>query len=58
MRTERWKYIRYPDLEGMDELYDLKADRYEITNLIKEPSAAAALKEMKPELERLLKETQ
>src|SRR5262249_26529720 len=24
VRTERWKYIHYYELEGMDELYDLK----------------------------------
>ncbi len=28
VRTERWKYIRYVDLEGMNELYDLEADPY------------------------------
>src|SRR5262249_331541 len=33
VRTDRWKYIRYPDFEGMDELYDLKADPYEMKNL-------------------------
>jgi len=57
VRNERWKYIHYTALEGMDELYDLKADPYEMKNLIKEPGAQAALKQMKAELERLLKET-
>jgi arylsulfatase A-like enzyme len=50
VRTERWKYIHYGELEGMDELYDLKADPYEMKNLIKEPGAQDALKEMKAEL--------
>jgi N-acetylglucosamine-6-sulfatase len=56
-RTDRWKYIHYPELEGMDELYDLKADPYEMKNLIGENSAQPALKEMKAELAKLLKET-
>ncbi len=57
VRTQRWKYIRYPDLEGMDELYDLKADPHELKNVVKDAGAAAALTEMKDELRRLLKET-
>lgn len=57
VRTERWKYIHYFELEGMDELYDLKADPYEMKNIINQPGAAAALASMKQELERLLKAT-
>jgi N-acetylglucosamine-6-sulfatase len=34
LRTERWKYIHYTELEGMDELYDLKVDPYEMRNVI------------------------
>jgi arylsulfatase A-like enzyme len=37
VRTERWKYIHYQDLQDMDELYDLKADSYEMKNVIKGP---------------------
>ncbi len=57
VRTDRWKYIHYPTLEGMDELYDLRADRYELKNLIKDPAAQSALKQMQAELAKLLKET-
>ncbi len=57
VRNERWKYIHYLELEGMDELYDLKTDPYEMKNLIHQPGAAKALDEMKKEMERLLKET-
>lgn len=57
VRTTRWKYIHYLELEGMDELYDLKADPYEMKNLINNPRAARALTRMKQELARLLKET-
>lgn len=57
VRTRRWKYIHYLELEGMDELYDLRTDPYEMKNLINHPRGKKALKEMKEELERLLKET-
>jgi arylsulfatase A-like enzyme len=56
VRNERWKYIHYLELEGMDELYDLKTDPYEMKNLIHQPEAQKALTEMKQEMERLLKE--
>ena len=56
-RTERWKYISYTELEGVDELYDLQNDPYEMKNMVKEPKAREALEGMKAELERLLKET-
>src|SRR5439155_19457005 len=32
IRTDSMKYIHYTDLVGMDELYDLKADPYEMNN--------------------------
>lgn len=55
VRTERWKYIHYVELDGMDELYDLKADPYEMKNIINRRDAARTLEDMKRELERLLK---
>jgi N-acetylglucosamine-6-sulfatase len=57
VRNERWKYIHYLELNGMDELYDLKTDPYEMKNLINEPAAQKSLEEMKRELKRLLDET-
>jgi N-acetylglucosamine-6-sulfatase len=57
VRTQRWKYIRYTELEGMDELYDLKADSYEMQNLIADPRAAAALRQARAELDELVKQT-
>lgn len=41
--------------EGMDELYDLKADPYEMKNIINQSDPAKALDSMKWEMERLLK---
>ncbi|HEX4949578.1 MAG TPA: sulfatase [Blastocatellia bacterium] len=57
VRNQRWKYIHYLELDGMDELYDLKTDPYEMKNLIQQPGAARLLAEMKRELARLLVET-
>ncbi|MCI0391501.1 MAG: sulfatase [Acidobacteria bacterium] len=57
VRNQRYKYIHYLELDGMDELYDLKSDPYEMKNLIHQPGAAKALEELKREMERLLKET-
>jgi arylsulfatase A-like enzyme len=55
VRTDRWKYIRYTELEGMDELYDLAADPYEMRNVIaSEPAALAA---MQRELDAALRRT-
>ena len=57
VRTEQWKYIHYVDLNGMDELYDLKADPFERKNVIGKARARPALERMKAELDRLLQET-
>jgi N-acetylglucosamine-6-sulfatase len=56
VRTERWKYIHYVDLEDVDELYDLQSDPYEMKNIIREESSQETLDEMKKELQRLLEE--
>ncbi len=42
VRTGRHKYIQFRDLRGMDELYDLEADPYELTNLIAKPESPAS----------------
>jgi arylsulfatase A-like enzyme len=58
VRTDRWKYISYSDLKGMDELYDLKTDPYEMKNLINDPGAQSMLTKMQAELQKLRKEAQ
>ena len=53
VRTKRWKYIRYNELDGMDELYDLKNDPYELCNLMGNLKSQSELKELTAELELL-----
>ncbi|MBL0173271.1 MAG: sulfatase-like hydrolase/transferase [Gemmatimonadaceae bacterium] len=57
VRTERYKYIHYTELSGMDELYDLVTDQYEMHNLMGTAAGKAALPGVQLELERLQKAT-
>ena len=54
VRTERYKFIRYRELTGMNELYDLQQDPFELTNLIGSPAAVGLRQQMETELARLL----
>ena len=54
LRTNRWKYIRYNELNGMDELYDLQSDPYEMTNLINETGSDATIRELNAEIDAIL----
>lgn len=51
IRTNEWKLIRYKDLEGMDELYDLIADPYEMKNVISDPESKAIIGKLESELD-------
>ena len=55
VRSERWNYIHYTGLEGMDELYDLEADPHEMKNQIVEPHAQKTLRQMQLELQAALR---
>lgn len=57
IRTDRWKYIRYTNLDGMDEFYDLASDPYEMKNLISDPTVEVALADSKEDLARLWRES-
>ncbi|HEY0097726.1 MAG TPA: sulfatase [Pyrinomonadaceae bacterium] len=57
VRTAEWKYIHYTELEGMDELYNLRADPHEMRNLLDDPASRPALDRLKAELQRLERET-
>jgi len=54
VRDERWKYIHYVDLDGMDELYDLKADPYEMNNLAAPSQAGETVVQLRGKLQQLL----
>ena len=53
VRTERYKYIDYIELPGMDELYDLDADPCELDNLIGSGREREVLPALQAELARL-----
>jgi N-acetylglucosamine-6-sulfatase len=53
VRTERYKYIRYTELQGMDELYDLETDPFEMENLIGTERSRTLLPQLTAELDRL-----
>ena len=55
VRNERYKFIRYRELEGMNELYDLRRDPFELTNLIDAKSSIEVRRRMEAELDALLK---
>jgi len=56
IRTKRWKYISYNQLEGMDELYDLENDPYEMRNLIGDSASQSTLNRLQSELRQFLKQ--
>jgi arylsulfatase A-like enzyme len=43
VRSENWRYIRYAD--GSEELYDMRRDPNEWTNLAKDPNLATMIRE-------------
>lgn len=54
VRTDDWKYIRWIDsVPPLEELYDLKADPYEETNLVKEAGHGARLDSFRALTDRL-----
>jgi arylsulfatase A-like enzyme len=62
LRTDEWKYVHYPHGDGKPdrhkaELYNLKQDPGEATNLIDDPKCAEVVERLKTELARLMKET-
>jgi N-acetylglucosamine-6-sulfatase len=57
VRTDRYKYIHYTDLSGMDELYDLRSDPHEMNNIIDSPASRSVLPRMRQELSLLLRQT-
>ena len=54
VRTTRWKFIRFNELDGMNELYDMKNDPYEMQNVIDRPDLAPVLARLDSQLDELL----
>ncbi len=54
IRTKRWKYIQFNELEGMNELYDMLNDPYEMKNLIRSSNHVAIIKQLRSELKVLV----
>jgi arylsulfatase A-like enzyme len=59
VRTDRYKYIHYPHGDGgpdrhLAELYDIKSDPDETTNLISKPEFAGTVAALQKELQRLM----
>jgi N-acetylglucosamine-6-sulfatase len=57
VRTEKAKLIHWVHKEGLDELYDLERDPYEITNVISDPAHAETRRNLTKELRKLVAES-
>ncbi len=57
VRTDKYKFIHYVDLKGMDELYDLENDPYKLTNIIDASESVTVLAEMRKLMNKHLIET-
>jgi arylsulfatase A-like enzyme len=57
VRTERHKLVHWIQKEGVDELYDLERDPYEITNVFNDPAYARAREALREDLRRLVAES-
>jgi N-acetylglucosamine-6-sulfatase len=56
VRTERAKLIHWVHKEGVDELYDLRRDPYELANVIGKPAYGKVRAQLYKELKRLVAE--
>ncbi len=57
IRTDRWKLIHYPNLNDIDELYDLSQDPYEMNNLAMVSKYKLKKQEMHQEMKKLMEQT-
>ena len=54
IRTDRYKLVHWIHKDGVDELYDLEQDPYEMTNVIADPAHAETVRGLRRELRRLV----
>lgn len=57
VRSKEWMYCSYPDMNDIEELYDLRNDPIQMHNLAVKAEYSNKLKEMRAELEKLKKAT-
>ena len=57
IRTEKWKFMRYRNIEAKEELYDLRNDPWELHNLVDDPNHAKTLQKMRKTLNQWIRET-
>jgi len=57
VRTRDWAYASYPELDDLEELYDLRNDPHQLRNLAVLPEYEPQLSELRRELEELKQET-
>jgi N-acetylglucosamine-6-sulfatase len=53
VRTDRYKYIRYGELQGMDELYDLQRDPHELRNLLPNGTSQRVRSELRARIDQM-----
>jgi arylsulfatase A-like enzyme len=54
VRTDRYKLIRYKELTGMDELYDLEKDPHELENLLPDRAPPGVVEDLSGRLGKML----
>jgi alpha-L-rhamnosidase len=58
VRTNEWKYFRYVNDKTLEELYNLKADPDEITNLVRDEKYRDILNNLRQKTEQLVRQHQ
>jgi N-acetylglucosamine-6-sulfatase len=57
VRTRDMKYITYPDIDDIDDMYDLARDPHELVNVAEDPAYGDRKAALQAQLKRLMEET-